>query len=79
MAGGVHTTFPVWWRTAFVIVVTTYSPSALQKKTFHRFYLVFEIFSRNFLIKNRPGLSAKYFDDALELLLYYLDKFFYIL
>jgi hypothetical protein len=30
MAGGVHRTLPVWWSTAFVIVVTTYSPSALK-------------------------------------------------
>lgn len=29
MAGGVHTTFPLWCRMALVIVVTTYSPSAL--------------------------------------------------
>lgn len=40
MAGGVHFTFPSLLSTALVIVVTTYSPSALKdkkKQNFHQY------------------------------------------
>lgn len=36
IAGGFHVTFPSLWSTAFVIVVITYSPSALGKSKVKR-------------------------------------------